>query len=90
MGLLEYTNYCSINKKNCRYLPVAFVSHIAIMPSHAIIQAIPESETLPTCWTSEEFVPSVFSEVCVQISFGLINFAALLTRVLSRKGSRRD
>lgn len=83
--MLEYTNYCSINKKNYRYLPVAFVSHIAVMPSHAIIQSIPESETLPTCWTSEEFVSSVFSEVCVQISFGLVNFAALLTRVLSRK-----
>ena len=53
------------------------------MPSHAIIQAIPESETLATRWTSEEFVSSVFSEVCVQISFGLVNFATLLTCVLS-------
>ena len=91
VGLLEYTNYCTINKKYYCYLPVAFVSHIAAMPSHAIIQAIPESETLATRWTSEEFVSSVFSEVCVQISFGLVNFSTLLTCVLSREaiGSKR-
>lgn len=64
-------------------LPVAFVSHIAIMPPHAIIQAIPESKTLATCWTSEKFVSSVFSVVCVQIRFGLVNFATLVTCVLS-------
>ena len=71
--------------KRYHYLPVAFVSHIAIMPSHAIIQSIPESETLSACWTSVKFVPRVFSEVCVQISLGLVNLATLLTCVLSRK-----
>ena len=55
------------------------------MPPHAIIQAIPESKTLATCWTSEKFVSSVFSVVCVQIRFGLVNFATLVTCVLSKQ-----
>lgn len=54
------------------------------MSPHAIIQAIPESKTLATCWTSEKFVSSMFGVVCVQIRFGLVNFATLVTCVLSK------